>query len=453
MANAKIPRPLGTYSTGIDPGTLCRTSMPQPGVVGVTNLALHAEVEHAKRALAMDIGQLILDITGIFDPSPISDGTNLLISLARGNWVDAVASAVSIVPYIGDLSKTAKLPRYIKSVRKAIHIAKFDAKWANALRTLFTKLKKVLDECIKLAADMLPDSAKTQLKELKYEVDKFLEPRGGATNKLPDSGKKADLQPSSNSTKSQRNIDRAKPPEKLDKKPEKGYGSDNNNGPKTTEVPKSTAANPNKTYSGKSNGPKKTDSPVKNAEEVIEKSPTLKKDIKQLEKDGWDIKYGEAGKGSYADKDALEIVIDESKKDSADRIVQTLSHEKGHALYKSDPYVSPTGLTKEKYVEKNVKRNLKDEGEATLSNLEVRDEILSSGGPDIGVAGTKTKQYEKVHLEYKSVGDREKAREAIGDIFADGERPSTNPNMNYREYYSKPYEEFYDNTIANKKKP
>jgi type VI secretion system secreted protein VgrG len=213
------------------------------------------------------------------------------------------------------------------------------------------------------------------------------------------------------------------------------------------------AANPGKTSSNQSNSSKKSDSPVKDAESVIEKSPTLKKDLSQLEKDGWDIKYGEAGKGSYADKDTLEIVIDESEKGSANRIVQTLSHEKGHALYKSDPYVPPNGLTKEKYVKENAVRHLKDEGEATLSNLEVRDEILSEGGPDIGVAGTKTKQYKNVYKEYKSVGDREKAREAIGDIFADGERPSTSPNMTYREYYSKPYEDFYDNTIANTKNP
>lgn len=210
MTNAKIPGPLGINSIGIDPGTLARTSMPQPGVVGVNKRASHADVEQAKRALAMDIGQLILDITGIFDPSPISDGTNFLISLTRGNWVDAVSSAVSIVPYIGDLSKVAKLPRYIKSVRKAIHIAKIDAKWANALRALFKKLKKVLDKCSNLAEDLLPNAAKKQIKELHDEVDKFLNPRGGTTKKLTDSGKKqtfkAAIQPKAREILNARNI-------------------------------------------------------------------------------------------------------------------------------------------------------------------------------------------------------------------------------------------------------
>lgn len=41
-------------------------------------------------------------------------------------------------------------------------------------------------------------------------------------------------------------------------------------------------------------------------------------------------------------------------------------------------------------------------------------------------------------------GDRKKAREKIGDVFADGERPSTNPSVTYREYYGKTYEDYYD---------
>jgi hypothetical protein len=199
--------------------------------------------------------------------------------------------------------------------------------------------------------------------------------------------------------------------------------------------------------------PAKVESPKKDSEDVIKKSSILENDLKQLEDDGWEIKYGEAGKGSYANKNTKVIVIDESKKGSSGEIAQALAHEKGHALYEVDPYVPPTGLTKENYVKENVKRHLKDEGEATLSNLEIRDEILSNSGPDIGVAGTKAEQYEHIYQEYKSVGDREKARELIGDIFADGERTSTNPNMNYREYYSKPYEDHYDNTIGNKKIP
>jgi hypothetical protein len=221
------------HPTSIDAGTLARTSMPQPGVLGADKTALRADVEQAKRALAMDIGQLVLDITGIIDPTPISDGANFLISLARRNWVDAVASAVSIVPYIGDLAKTAKLPRYIRSVRKAIDIARFDFRWARALRELFAKLKQVLDECSKLADDLLPDAAIKQLKALKDEIDNFLSMKGGTTGKPSGSGKKTGSQ-SSSTTKSQSKSDSSKPTGKVDRKHEKEYGPGKDDGPKKT---------------------------------------------------------------------------------------------------------------------------------------------------------------------------------------------------------------------------
>ena len=170
--------------------------------------------------------------TRLYASQTHSDGANFLISLARCNWVDAVASAVSIVPYIGDLAKTAKLPRYIRSVRKAIDIARFDFKWARALRELFAKLKQVLDECSKLADDLLPDAAIKQLKALKDEIDNFLSMKGGTTGKPSGSGKKTGGQ-SSDTTKPRSKRNRPKPAEKLDKKPEKEYGPGKDDGPKT----------------------------------------------------------------------------------------------------------------------------------------------------------------------------------------------------------------------------
>jgi hypothetical protein len=145
--------------------------------------------EDLKSELALDIGQLILDITGILDPTPISDGTNALLSLARGRWFDAAINAVSIVPYLGDLAKTAKLPHYLETIHKAVRIAGTDRKWAAALRKLFLKLKIVLDKGLKAAAGKLPDAARRQLTALKKEVDDFLLPGGGG-RRIPS---KADL--------------------------------------------------------------------------------------------------------------------------------------------------------------------------------------------------------------------------------------------------------------------
>lgn len=45
---------------------------------------------------------LTADITGILDPTPISDGVSGVISLGKGDFSGAALSAVSMVPYFGD---------------------------------------------------------------------------------------------------------------------------------------------------------------------------------------------------------------------------------------------------------------------------------------------------------------------------------------------------------------
>jgi type VI secretion system secreted protein VgrG len=174
------------------------------------------------------------------------------------------------------------------------------------------------------------------------------------------------------------------------------------------------------------------------------KSPTLQNNLEQLSDKKWTMEYGDAGKGSYCDRKAKKIVVDADEKGNPDAVVQTLSHESGHALYTPDPYVPPDGLGKQDYVSKNVNRSLKDEGEATLTNAQVREEILNNGGSDIGIAGAQADKYEQVAAQYPDAADRDIARQKIGDLFADGEHPSTSPANTYREYYSKPFSDFYD---------
>ena len=65
--------------------------------------------------LALDVTQMALDIVGLVDPTPISDGANGLISLARGDWLGAGISAVSMIPYVGDAAKLGKLGRYAET--------------------------------------------------------------------------------------------------------------------------------------------------------------------------------------------------------------------------------------------------------------------------------------------------------------------------------------------------
>jgi type VI secretion system secreted protein VgrG len=137
-------------------------------------------------------------------------------------------------------------------------------------------------------------------------------------------------------------------------------------------------------------------------------------------------------------------VIDPNLKGDPAVVTQTLAHESGHALYHPDPYVPPDGLTRQEYIDKNAARDLADEGEATMMNCQIRDEIRTNTGTDIKVAGVQAAQYQQIYAKYPKPEDRDQARHEIGTLFGSGEHPSTNTALTYGQYYEKPYADFFD---------
>jgi len=173
-------------------------------------------------------------------------------------------------------------------------------------------------------------------------------------------------------------------------------------------------------------------------------SPTLKAKINQLLADGWVIETGEGG-GSSTDRTAQIIRIDTQNR-TDEQMVTSLAHEAGHATYEPDPYVPIEGNSRDDFVEGNLQRSLRDEGEATLTNVEVRNEITENGGPEIPISGNSTNHpaYEQSYEDLQNGGDRNTARDEIGGTFADGETTSTT-GESYRDYYGGFYEDQYDN--------
>jgi uncharacterized protein involved in type VI secretion and phage assembly len=184
------------------------------------------------------------------------------------------------------------------------------------------------------------------------------------------------------------------------------------------------------------------------ADGLISMSPTLSRNIAALQAQGWTISYGTAGAGSSTDRTAKRIVIDPNEQNNPNLLTQTLAHESGHAMYTPDPYVQPTGLTLQQYIDQNTNSSLKDEGEATMTNANVRREINNNGGPDIGIAGAQPDKYQQIANKYPDPAQRDQARQEIGDAFADGEHPSTAPTQTYRQYYNQPYADYYDKNVA-----
>lgn len=92
-----------------------------------------------KGELGTEVAQGVLDIAGIFDPTPISDVAGGLFSLWRGDFVGAGLSAVSIVPYLGDaVGKTGKLAKLFRAIEKMQDRLK-------SMKAIFKHIEKSLD--------------------------------------------------------------------------------------------------------------------------------------------------------------------------------------------------------------------------------------------------------------------------------------------------------------------
>lgn len=175
----------------------------------------------------------------------------------------------------------------------------------------------------------------------------------------------------------------------------------------------------------------------KDVDNLVEKSPTMKQDITTLKKRGWVFKEGQAGKGTSADRQGRIITVDKSQMDNAAKVVQSLSHESGHALYKPNIDLS----SKNSYLNST----LSDEGAATLNNIRVQREIIANQGGDIGIAGNAANQ-----KDYNSIFDslqkgditESDARMKIGRIFGKGEQTSTTKEF-YEDYYGGWYDKNY----------
>ena len=174
----------------------------------------------------------------------------------------------------------------------------------------------------------------------------------------------------------------------------------------------------------------------KETAELAGKSPKLAKDLSALQKDGWTTRYGPAGSGTSANRAKKLILIDKNQAGKPEQLVQSLSHEAGHARYTGGVDMS----SKAKYVQST----LADEGAATIANIRARREILATGGKDIGIAGNAANQpaYNKAYDAMLKDGNATKARDAIGAIFGKGEITSTTKQP-YADYYGGWYDKVF----------
>lgn len=183
-------------------------------------------------------------------------------------------------------------------------------------------------------------------------------------------------------------------------------------------------------------------------DKLVEKSPTLLANLKRIQGFGT-IKYGEAGKGTYWDPNTKTMVIDPNQKGDALEVVTSLAHESGHALYRQPPVSGR--LSREEFIKRSTSESLKNEGEATLVNIKIQQE-LAKQKVDITVAGRQIDKFAAIAKKYPAAKDRDKARQEIAELFRKGESPSTDgSDRSYEEVYGEDYGKIYDRYYAKKK--
>jgi hypothetical protein len=166
--------------------------------------------------------------------------------------------------------------------------------------------------------------------------------------------------------------------------------------------------------------------------QVLQQSPTLLADMERLQSEGYTIRWGSPGKGTYIveNDDNPHIVIDQNARGDGARIAGALSHEIGHKEF-SEPVDRSTRVG-------YVTGLLRDEAGATVHNARVRREILDNGGPDIGFAGHNARQYEAITDQMLGGKITEaQAIERIAEVYKT-ERTS-NTKETYEDYYGKYY--------------
>lgn len=179
----------------------------------------------------------------------------------------------------------------------------------------------------------------------------------------------------------------------------------------------------------------------KETQELAKKSPTLEKQLKEIEKDGWKIKLGKEGGGSYANRQTKTIVIAKGKTPEGN--VGTIAHEVGHARYKPPAQVRfGEAVDGADYVSRNVDIHLHDEAHAKWNSAVVRDEILENTGTDIGLSGRT--DYVDIWDRYES--DAITRGQAMDEIATGmgGETMSTT-RRRYRDFYTEQYQQYWRN--------
>lgn len=152
---------------------------------------------------------------------------------------------------------------------------------------------------------------------------------------------------------------------------------------------------------------------------------------------GWSFALGSAGGGSHSDRHARVVTLDPDRLRDPDALARTLAHELGHVRVGAPTPALRPGMSRDQYIRENTWSDLRGEAEATVMELEVRDDILAGGGPDIGITGSTAADKKRLWRDHQARRlTRAQLVEALAKLFA------------YREITSDTHRSYWDHYAA-----
>lgn len=123
------------------------------------------------------------------------------------------------------------------------------------------------------------------------------------------------------------------------------------------------------------------------ADRLIELSPSLSRTLTQVQYDDWLVGRAESGSISHADRTAKTILIDSSLDDptAVGELAHWISHVNRANRHLWEVKRRQCDKTREQWARAMVTRHIRGEINAMKLRYRARLEILSEGGPDIGV--------------------------------------------------------------------
>ncbi|MEP3478788.1 MAG: hypothetical protein ABJZ55_06045 [Fuerstiella sp.] len=132
-------------------------------------------LDELPRATRLDIVQILVDLCGIADPSPVSDIAGAFLSLARGDLIGAAISGVSALP-LGDIAKAGKLGKYAESLKSLVTFATRRPELAVTFKKAFRQIDRLLTDALRLTRKGGDGTAyvSRQLETMRQPIRKYI---------------------------------------------------------------------------------------------------------------------------------------------------------------------------------------------------------------------------------------------------------------------------------------